>query len=107
MIAVNHHLKKPKSELITRSFIVTKTEFLPTIEGCKSETFSFRRKKRIIFTYYNGFTGEFLGSLETNYSPIDSAFGKYTRHWKRMKKFLANEYKLDAHWVRLRVNFTF
>lgn len=63
----------------------------------------FLPKKRIVFIYYNAFDGEYLGGADMNYDRNKAINGFYTRWWKKWKPFLANENKIDKHWVRAKI----
>lgn len=58
---------------------------------------------KIIFEYYDGFTGNSLGSAVLPYDRYKSLNGYYSGWWKIWKIGLANIYKLDKHWVRARI----
>ena len=65
------------------------------------------RHKRIIFSYYNAFDGDNLGSMNMPYDRNKATRGYYSKYWKTMKEHLANTWKLDKHWVRVKVNIIF
>jgi len=82
------------------------TTLLKEIEANSTKVLLANRKflpKRIIFIYYNSFTDEYLGGVDMNYDRQKSVNGFYTRWWKKWRPFLANENKIDKHWVRAKI----
>ena len=59
--------------------------------------------KRIHLHFYNSFTNEFLGDVEMNWDRIKAVNGWYSKFWRGMKIGLSNLYKLDKHWVRVKI----
>lgn len=62
--------------------------------------------KRIKFTYYNSFNGEFLGSVDMPFDRMKSANGYYSKRWKVFKNALSNIYRIDKHWCRVKISYT-
>lgn len=60
---------------------------------------------RIVFEYYNSFTGESLGNSDLVFDRMRSIKKYYSNFWKQQKKFLAEVNKLDKHWVRAKIYF--
>lgn len=61
--------------------------------------------RRIKFTYYNSFNGEFLGSSDMPFDRMKSVNGYYLRRWKLWKKFLSETYGIDKHWCRVKISY--
>jgi len=62
-------------------------------------------RNKIFLEYYNSFTNQSLGDVLLNFDRIKSTNGYYSRWWKAWRPFLAKQYNLDIHWVRLRISF--
>lgn len=58
----------------------------------------------ITFDFYNSFTGESLGGRTMPYDRMKAKDGYYTRIWRKFKPGLADIFRLDKHWVRVRIS---
>lgn len=68
------------------------------------------KNKRIIkinFTYYNEFTGEFLGGAYMPYDRMKAIRGFYSKWWKKWRLFISNEYGVEKRLVRLKIDLQY
>ena len=61
--------------------------------------------KKIHLHFYNSYTNQFLGSVEMPWDRIKAQNGWYSNYWRNFKIGLGNLYKIDKHWVRVKINF--
>lgn len=63
-------------------------------------------RDRITFGFYNSFTNESLGLVVLQYNRTKATNSFYSKFWRKWKLFLANEYKIDKHWVRAKISLS-
>lgn len=59
--------------------------------------------KRLNLEFYHSFTNEFFGGTDFPYDKVKSMNGFYSKYWRTMKIGLANIYKVDKRFVRVRI----